>query len=48
MRLKKLRDRKILVRWFRAPEVSEYLRITIGTPAEARALVRAARAILNG
>ena len=46
--LKKLRDRKILVRWFRAPEVSEYLRITIGTPAEARALVRAARAILNG
>lgn len=45
--LQKLRDRKILVRWFSAPEVSDYLRITIGTPAEAAALVRAVRAILN-
>ena len=45
--LQKLRDRKILVRWFSAPEVSDYLRITIGTAAEAAALVRAARAILK-
>jgi histidinol-phosphate aminotransferase len=45
--LQKLRDRKILVRWFRQPEVKAYLRITIGTPAEAEALVRAARAILG-
>ncbi|MGC3961378.1 MAG: histidinol-phosphate transaminase [Verrucomicrobiota bacterium] len=44
--LQKLRDRKILVRWFSAPEVRDYLRITIGTAAEAVALVRAARAIL--
>jgi histidinol-phosphate aminotransferase len=44
--LQKLRDRKILVRWFRAPEVSRHLRITIGTPAEAAALVKAVRAIL--
>ena len=44
--LQKLRDRKILVRWFSAPEVSDYLRITIGTPAEAAALVRAVRGIL--
>jgi histidinol-phosphate aminotransferase len=44
--LQKLRDRKVLVRWFSAPEVSDYLRITIGTPAEAGALVRAVRAIL--
>jgi histidinol-phosphate aminotransferase len=44
--LQKLRDEKILVRWFSAPEVSDYLRITIGTPAEAAALVRAARAIM--
>ena len=44
--LQKLRDRKILVRWFSAPAVSDYLRITIGTPAEAAALVRAVRAIL--
>lgn len=43
--LQKLRDRKILVRWFSAPEVTEFLRITIGTPAEARALIRAVRAI---
>jgi len=44
--LQQLRDRKILVRWFPAPEVTEYLRITIGTPAEAAALVKAARNIL--
>lgn len=44
--LQKLRDRKILVRWFSAPEVSDYLRITIGTDAEAKALVTAARKIL--
>ena len=31
--LQKLRDRKILVRWFKPPEVQDYLRITIGTPA---------------
>lgn len=44
--LQKLRDHKILVRWFSAPEVSDYLRITIGTAAEAAAVTRAARAIL--
>ena len=45
--LQKLRDRKILVRWFSAPEVSDYLRITIGTAAEAEALVKATRRILK-
>lgn len=45
--LQKLRDRKILVRWFSAPEVQDYLRITIGTPREAAALVRAARSVLR-
>lgn len=44
--LQRLRDKKILVRWFSAPEVSNYLRITIGTQAEAAALVKAVRAIL--
>lgn len=44
--LQKLRDRKILVRWFSAPEVNDYLRITIGTDAEARALLKAVRKIL--
>ena len=45
--LQKLRDRKILVRWFRAPEVSSYLRITIGTSAEAAALVASVRVVLR-
>ncbi len=45
--LKRLRDQRILVRWFDAPEVRDYLRITIGTDAEAAALVRAARRILR-
>jgi len=44
--LQKLRDKKILVRWFSAPEVSSYLRVTIGTQAEAAAMVKAVRAIL--
>ena len=44
--LQRLRDRKILVRWFSAPEVSRYLRITIGTQREAAALVRAVKSIL--
>jgi histidinol-phosphate aminotransferase len=44
--LRKLRERKILVRWFRYPAVSKYLRITIGTQKEAGALVAAAQNIL--
>jgi histidinol-phosphate aminotransferase len=43
-----LRARKLLVRWFSAPSVSQYLRITIGTDAEMDALLRAVRAILRG
>jgi histidinol-phosphate aminotransferase len=45
--LQKLRKKRILVRWFNQPEVKDFLRITIGTPAEADALVRAAKAILR-
>ena len=45
--LQKLRDQKILVRWFSALEISGYLRITIGTPPEAAALVKAAREIIG-
>jgi histidinol-phosphate aminotransferase len=44
--LERLRHRKILVRWFPYPEVSDYLRITIGTEAETDALLKAATAIL--
>jgi histidinol-phosphate aminotransferase len=45
--LQKLRERKLLVRWFDAPRVRPYLRITIGTDAEADALLRACKAILK-
>jgi len=45
--LHKLRERKVLVRWFRYPEVREYLRITIGTTGEASALVKAVKDILH-
>ena len=44
--LQKLREKKILVRWFGAPEVRDYLRITIGTSNEAAALVKAVRQIV--
>jgi histidinol-phosphate aminotransferase len=45
--LRRLRARKILVRWFNFPEVKNHLRITIGTPVEAKALVKAVRKILS-
>ena len=45
--LERLRDEKILVRWFKYPEVREYLRITIGSDAEAAALIKAVRKILK-
>ena len=44
--LQKLRERKILVRWFDHPVISQYLRITVGTQREAAALVRAVKAEL--
>jgi histidinol-phosphate aminotransferase len=45
--LEKLRERKILVRWFASAEVKDYLRITIGTDPETDALLGAARDILK-
>ena len=45
--LGRLRLRKILVRWFDLPDVRDYLRITIGTDAEADALLKAARILLR-
>jgi histidinol-phosphate aminotransferase len=45
--LGKLRERKILVRWFKYPEVKDCLRITIGNDAEADALLRAVAALLK-
>jgi len=46
--LRALRGRRVLARWFDAPETKDSLRITIGTEAEAEALARAARSILAG
>jgi histidinol-phosphate aminotransferase len=43
--LQRLRQRKILVRWFPHAGVKDYLRITIGTDAEADALLRAVNRI---
>jgi histidinol-phosphate aminotransferase len=43
----RLRAQRILVRWFEAPDVRDYLRITIGTDGEAAALIRAASRILG-
>jgi len=45
--LERLRKRRILVRWFGQPEIRDHLRITIGTPEAAQALVRAAKAELK-
>jgi len=45
--LQRLRDRRILVRWFSSPAVCEYLRLTIGTEADRAKLVRVATHILN-
>jgi histidinol-phosphate aminotransferase len=44
---RKLRDRKILVRWFDYPETRDYLRITIGLDNDMAAFVKAARLILS-
>jgi len=41
-----LREHRILVRWFDDPSIRGYLRITVGTPTEAEALLEAAKAIL--
>ena len=45
--LEKLRAKKILVRWFDQPGISDYLRITIGTARESAALLAAASRILG-
>jgi len=42
---RRLKERKILVRYFTAPATKEYVRITIGTPAELKTLVNAIREI---
>ncbi|MFM8358083.1 MAG: histidinol-phosphate transaminase [Verrucomicrobiota bacterium] len=41
--LARLRERKILVRWFSSPGIHQYLRLTIGTEAEADTLLQTVR-----
>ena len=46
--LKRLRERKILVRWLTDSRVKNFLRITIGSEHEMAALLRAVKVILKG
>ena len=41
-----LRERGILVRWWNKPRISNYLRITVGTDQEMKALCGAMKEIL--
>lgn len=43
---RRLRERKIIVRWFKTPGVSDFLRVTIGAEAEMKAFLAAVRKIL--
>ena len=45
--LQKLRDQKIIVRWFSAPEVRDYLRITIGSETEMAAFLKVVKRLLK-
>jgi histidinol-phosphate aminotransferase len=45
--LARLRRRKVLVRWFAAPETREYLRLTMGTDKDMDRLLDAIRSILR-
>lgn len=45
--LQVLRENKILVRWFKYPEIRAFLRITIGTDAEIDALLKVVRRVLK-
>ena len=44
--LQALRERKVLVRHFKHPRISQYLRITVGTDAECDTLLAALKDIL--
>ena len=46
--LARLRAEKLLVRWFKYPEVRDYLRITIGSEPEMETFVRTVRVIAAG
>jgi histidinol-phosphate aminotransferase len=43
----RLRERGILVRHFRQPRIDQFLRISVGTPAQCDALVAALRLLMD-
>jgi histidinol-phosphate aminotransferase len=45
--LEKLREQKVLVRWFSSKELHQFLRISIGSETEVETLIKAVRAILR-
>ncbi|MCX8108756.1 MAG: aminotransferase class I/II-fold pyridoxal phosphate-dependent enzyme [Verrucomicrobiae bacterium] len=45
--LERLRERRILVRWFDMPRTRDFLRISVGTDAETDALIRAVQDVLQ-
>lgn len=42
-----LRERNILVRWFKSPEIRDYIRVTVGSEREVSVLIAAVRSILQ-
>ncbi len=44
--MRRFRERRILVRWFNSPEISSYLRVSVGSDVETDALLAAVGAIL--
>jgi histidinol-phosphate aminotransferase len=46
--LQQLRRRKVLVRWFHDVSVRDFLRITVGTPAQMKGLMKAVKVISCG
>ena len=45
--LERLRQKKILVRWFSSPNLAPYLRITIGSESEVDTLLKVVRSMLG-
>jgi len=43
-----LRERRVIVRHFRQPRIEQFLRITVGTPEQNRALLEALNSLLQG
>ncbi|MDB4459308.1 histidinol-phosphate transaminase [bacterium] len=42
-----LRENKVVVRWFKTPEISQYLRVTMGSESEMKTFLKTCKAILK-